>query len=86
MSELLFSVIILKNGLPVTNAEVIVDLTMPGMYMGKNQVFLKSTKDNKYEGAGVIPFCPSGSKRWMAEVKATLDDNVYSAAYTFDVR
>jgi hypothetical protein len=86
MSELLFSVIILKNGLPVTKAEAVVDLTMPGMYMGKNQVFLKSKKDNKYEGTGVIPFCSSGSKRWMAEIKATLDDKVYSAAYTFDVR
>ena len=86
MSELQFSVMIYKDTTAVTNAEVVVDLSMPGMYMGKNQIFLKSAEDNKYEGTGVIPVCASGSKTWMAEVKVIMDNVIYSAAYTFAVR
>ncbi|MFN3479924.1 MAG: hypothetical protein ACK415_06020, partial [Thermodesulfovibrionales bacterium] len=48
--------------------ELILDLTMPGMFMGKNQVILKRVEKNKYKGTGVIPRCPSGKTLWQADV------------------
>jgi len=86
MSELQFSVMINQDIVPVSNATVTVDLTMPGMYMGKNQVLLKPSKDNKYEGSGIIPMCPSGAKAWMAEVKVKINDIEHSANYVFELK
>ncbi len=49
--------------------ELILDLTMPGMYMGKNQVVLKKEKGTlRYTGKGIIPRCPSGKTLWEARV------------------
>ena len=86
MSELQFSVMINQDMTPVSNATVTVNLTMPGMYMGKNQVMLKPAKNNSYEGSGVIPICPSGARTWMAEVKVTIDDMMHTAHYVFELR
>ena len=86
MSELHFSVMINQDIAPVRNATVTVDLTMPGMYMGENQVLLKKSKDNTYEGSGIIPVCPSGAKAWMAEVNVKIDDIMHSANYVFELK
>ena len=86
MSELQFSVMINQDIAPVRNATVTVDLTMPGMYMGENQVLLKKSKDNTYEGSGIIPVCPSGAKTWMADVKVNIDDIMHSANYVFELK
>jgi len=54
--------------------ELILDLTMPGMYMGKNQVVLKRTVAEgekgalRFTGKGIIPRCPSGKTLWEARV------------------
>lgn len=48
--------------------ELLLDLTMPGMFMGKNQIVLRKTGKNKYAGKGVIPRCPSGKSLWQAEI------------------
>jgi hypothetical protein len=56
------------------NEELILDLTMPGMYMGKNQVVLKRTVAEgekgalRFTGKGIIPRCPSGKTLWEARV------------------
>lgn len=42
------------------------DLSMPGMYMGKNRVLLTRSPDGTYRGKGVIPRCRSGRKLWRA--------------------
>ncbi|MEK6672111.1 MAG: hypothetical protein AABY42_01360 [Nitrospirota bacterium] len=47
---------------------VIVDLSMPEMSMGYNQVPLNKTGINTFEGRGIIPFCPSGKGLWKASV------------------
>jgi hypothetical protein len=47
---------------------LLLDLSMPGMYMGRNEVVLKKRPDGKYSGKGIIPRCPSGKKVWQAEV------------------
>lgn len=48
--------------------ELYLDLTMPGMFMGKNQVVLKKINNNKYSGKGIIPRCPSGKTLWQADI------------------
>ena len=45
-----------------------IDLGMPAMKMGPNQVLLKPTGPGTYEGTGVIVRCPSGKRTWFANV------------------
>ena len=45
-----------------------IDLGMPAMKMGPNQVVLKPTASGKYVGSGVIVRCPSGKRTWFANV------------------
>ena len=45
-----------------------VDLSMPGMEMGRNRFPLSRTPDGIYRGTGVIVRCPSGRKEWEAVV------------------
>lgn len=47
---------------------IIIDLSMPKMSMGYNQVLLEKTGMDTYEGRGIIPVCPSGKKLWRASV------------------
>jgi len=86
MSELQFNVSINNKGMPVSNAETALYLTMPGMFMGKNEVLLKHSHGNNYEGSGIIPYCSSGAKTWMAEVKANIDHIMHSARYVFKLK
>jgi len=65
MKELIFTVRAAGNH---SAATVFLDLSMPGMYMGINEVILKKTPDGSYRGKGIIPRCPSGRKLWRAEV------------------
>ena len=45
-----------------------IDLGMPAMKMGPNQVALKPIGSGIYEGSGVIVRCPSGKRTWFANV------------------
>lgn len=45
-----------------------IDLGMPGMKMGPNQVSLQARSKGVYEGSGIIVRCPSGKRIWKAEV------------------
>ncbi|MBI5665581.1 MAG: FixH family protein [Nitrospirae bacterium] len=85
MNELVFSVTVTENGSPVTDASVNVDLTMPGMFMGINRPVLKHIKDGRYEGQGILPKCPHGGKKWMAEVTITRHNRTSSVSYPFEV-
>lgn len=64
------------KGRKVNSEELLLDLTMPGMFMGKNQVRLKRQGNNIYTGRGVIPRCPSGKTLWQAEVILSDGDTV----------
>ncbi len=64
MKELSFTVILKGKRAD----RLILDLGMPGMYMGKNRVILEKTAGGTYKGKGVIPKCPSGRKLWRAVV------------------
>jgi hypothetical protein len=85
MAELLFTVTITKNSKPVTGADVTLDLTMPGMVMGKNSPQLAPGKDGRYAGKGVIVRCPSGKKVWKADIMVSSKQGNESASFIFEV-
>jgi hypothetical protein len=60
----------------------VIDLDMPGMRMGRNQVTLKATGEGAYEGTGIIVRCPSGRRVWRATV---IIPDLGSVGFTFDV-
>ena len=45
-----------------------VDIGMPGMYMGKNQILLQGDGTGKFTGKGIIPRCSSGGSLWKTTV------------------
>ncbi len=65
MEDLLFEVRV--KDLDLTGPPLI-DLKMPGMRMGKNQVKTKMTDKDVYQGTGIIVRCPSGKTVWQAVV------------------
>ncbi len=74
-----------RHGASVDDAEVGLDLTMPGMYMGKNTPLMKHVAGGRYEGTGVIMRCPSGKKLWRATVSVTAKKKP-GAAFLFEVK
>ena len=65
MQDLVFKVSI-EGASPAKQPHI--DLGMPAMKMGPNQVALKPTGPGSYEGTGVIVRCPSGKRTWFANV------------------
>jgi hypothetical protein len=80
MKPLLFHVNLQNYGEPQS---VMVDLSMPNMYMGMNRVTMKKSSPGVYEGMGIIPICPTGLKLWQASV---IIDNQVAGNFFFDVR
>ena len=81
MKELTFSVTISPcDKLPDT---LLLDLSMPGMEMGKNQVTLVRKSACLYEGKGIIVRCMSGRTLWQVTI---LSDELKNPAFTFNVR
>lgn len=62
---------------------LMLDFTMPGMFMGKNQMRLVRTAPGLWEGRGVIVRCMSGRTLWQIMVLLPELDN---PAFSFDVR
>ena len=46
----------------------VLDLDMPGMEMGINQVHFKVLRQGVFSGKGVIVRCPTGKKLWRASI------------------
>ncbi len=65
MKELFFTVTL--KGAKI-QAPLLLVLSMPGMYMGRNEVSLKQVSDGSFTGRGIIPRCPSGKKLWQADI------------------
>ena len=59
-----------------------IDLGMPGMKMGPNQVSLQAMGAGAYEGSGIIVRCPSGKRIWKAAVALP---GIGIAEFIFDV-
>lgn len=84
MSDLVFTVS--GPGAAAAGATGVVALTMPGMYMGKNEVQLASDGAGHLTGKGVIVRCPSGHLTWSAAVTARPATGApVSATFTFDL-
>jgi hypothetical protein len=80
MKALHFQVDLQDGGKPQS---VVVDLSMPDMYMGLNQVVMKESRPGVYEGVGIIPICPTGLTLWQASV---IIDNQVAGDFFFDVQ
>jgi hypothetical protein len=80
MKALHFQVDLQDDGEPQS---VMVDLTMPDMYMGLNQVTMKKSRPGVYKGVGIIPTCPTGLTLWQASV---IIDNQVAGDFFFDVQ
>jgi hypothetical protein len=86
MTENTFMVTVTRKGMPITDASVHLDLSMPHMFMGKNQPIMKHIKDGKYEGKGIITQCASGRKTWQADVAVGSAGKYAVAAFVFEVK
>ena len=64
-----------------------VAFAMPGMEMGDNRARLALAGPGRWQGKGVLVRCPSGRKRWAAEVEvpAAAGAAPLRAAFLFDV-
>jgi len=80
MTDLMFEIVV-KGDAKLTGLPFI-DLGMPGMDMGKNQVTLTKRGEGTYTGAGVIVRCKSGRRTWRATVTVP---GIGSAVFIFDV-
>ncbi|MDH4164255.1 MAG: hypothetical protein OEW15_16450 [Nitrospirota bacterium] len=85
MRELSFTVSLLTTAQAPVDAAVSVDLTMPGMVMGRNTIILKSRSAGRYEGMGVIVRCPSGEKLWRATIDIRRAGRTVSVPFLFEV-
>jgi hypothetical protein len=81
MKELTFILTVTPcSSLPDT---ILIDLGMPGMMMGRNQVLLKKTGGCTWKGTGIIVRCMSGRTLWQATI---LSEALKNTAFTFDVK
>lgn len=81
MAELTFKVTITPGeGLPST---LLLDLSMPGMVMGRNQLAIKQNTYGTWEGKGIIVKCMSGRTRWRVTL---LSPELANPSFTFNVR
>jgi hypothetical protein len=81
MQELTFSLTVTPcSSLPDI---MLLDLGMPGMMMGRNQVELKKTGGCTWKGTGIIVRCMSGRTLWQATI---LSEVLNKMAFTFDVK
>ncbi len=86
MREKTFSVTLREEGKPVSDASVVIGLTMPGMYMGSNKIRLVHLQNGIYEGKGVIIRCPSGKKVWKAAVSIQRQGKTRTLDFIFEVQ
>ena len=79
MKDLIFEVKV--KDINMTGSPII-DLSMPGMKMGKNKVKMKMISKGVYQGTGIIVRCPSGKTIWQATINLS---GIGSANFIFDV-
>jgi nitrogen fixation protein FixH len=68
LQEIETTVQVARSGGPVEGAEVAVELSMPGMYMGENRIALRPAGPGGYAGRAPLVRCASGRRDWVAEV------------------
>jgi hypothetical protein len=68
LKELDAAVQLTRGGAPLAGAEVAVEISMPGMFMGENRILLRAVGPGRYAGKGALLRCTSGRRDWLAEV------------------
>ena len=68
LTELEVSVTLSSGGAPLDGASVVVELSMPRMYMGENRAALRPVGGGRYAGKVVLVRCASGRRDWVADV------------------
>lgn len=63
--------------------KILIDLSMPGMFMGINRFYLKRKAPGLYKGQRIIPTCPTGKTQWLAKV---IIDHSIAKEVLFDVQ
>jgi hypothetical protein len=86
MRELSFTITITRNGKPAKDVSASLDLSMPGMFMGKNRPVLEKAGDGIFRGTGVIIRCASGRKTWQAEIVVERGGKTDVADFVFEVK
>jgi nitrogen fixation protein FixH len=74
-------VFVAHDGMPVTDGNVVVDLSMPDMQMLGPDVTMTHLADGRYEGTANL----SMGGPWQAIVRVSAHDETGEAAYHFDV-
>jgi hypothetical protein len=74
MADLTFTVRASRGGAPLAGPglEASLSLSMPDMTMVENRVRLAPAGPGAWTGRGVIVRCPSGGRRWSAQVDLSL--------------
>jgi hypothetical protein len=85
MTALDFIITISRDRVLPKDSLISLDLSMPGMFMGRNRPVLKQVQPGRYEGKGVITKCPSGKKTWQAEVTVERDGKTAVVDFVFEV-
>ena len=84
MADLVF--VVSGPAAATSGATGLVDLTMPGMYMGKNEVQLAPDGAGHLTGKGVMVRCPSGHLTWAAAITVRPAGGApVRATFTFDL-
>lgn len=71
MKRLVFRVTAEADKELIKNADVSINLSMPGMTMMENRIQLRQQPDRSYAGEGILVRCPSGKKLWQADILIT---------------
>jgi hypothetical protein len=86
MQELEFIVTLKMRGKPVSGTSLLLDLSMPGMFMGNNQPKLTEATSGSYRGRGVIPRCATGLKTWQALITISRGGQIEQIVFLFEVQ
>ena len=86
MQELEYIVTLTVRGRPVSGASLLLDLSMPGMFMGNNQPKLNEEQGGRYRGRGVIPACSTGTKTWKALIAIAHGGQIEKVTFQFEVK
>jgi len=86
MSDLTYLLTVTRGGTPLAGSTAALDLSMPGMFMGKNLPILKRMGAGRFEGKGIIPKCPTGKKTWQADVIVVHEGKSDIAGFVFEVK
>ncbi|MDA8125117.1 MAG: FixH family protein [Deltaproteobacteria bacterium] len=89
MKDLSLRIVLSAAAAPITDAEVTLGFSMPGMTMAPNVVPLVHQGGGVYRGKGVLVKC-RGGKRWQADLRvrraSVLEKPPARASFTFKVQ